>query len=80
MDSVLPASLRPSVERLLEAKRRTGELGFGPKVQEINHFVEEEFERHGQAFSGQGRPDVLERDAVHEELNAIFRAAVRAAP
>lgn len=78
MDSVLPAPLRPSVERLLEAKRRTGELGYGPKVEEINRFVEDEFERHGQAFSGQGRPDVLERDAVREQLNEIFRAAVRA--
>ena len=79
MDTVLPESLRPSVERLLEAKRRSGELGLGPKVEEINRFVEEELERHGPEFSGQGRPEVLGKDAVHDELNEIFRAAVRAA-
>lgn len=78
MDTVLPESLRPSVERLLEAKRRSGELGLGPKVEEINRFVEEELERHGPEFSGQGRPEVLGKDAVHDELNEIFRAAVRA--
>jgi hypothetical protein len=35
-----------------------------------------DYERHGESFSGQGRPDILESAKVREELNGIFRAAV----
>jgi uncharacterized protein len=77
LDSVLPESLRPSIDRLLELKRNTEELGMGAQVPEINQFIEQELERHGSAFSGQGRPDVPGKAEVHGQLNEIFRAAVR---
>lgn len=76
LESVLPTSLRPSIDRLLELKRNTEELGMGAQVPEINQFIEQELERHGSAFSGQGRPDVPDKEGVHNQLNQIFRAAV----
>ncbi len=77
LDSVLPVSLRPSIDRLLELKRNTEELGMGAQVPEINQFVEQELERHGSVFSGQGRPEVPGKEDVYAQLNNIFRAAVR---
>lgn len=78
LDCVLPAHLRSSVDRLLELKRGTDELGFGDPVPEINEFIEREFERHEQlGFAGQGRPEVLDKEKVSAELNRIFRTAVR---
>lgn len=76
LDRVLPVSMRPSIDRLLALKRSTGELGLGAQVPEINQFIEQELERHGSAFSGQGRPEVPNKEAVHAQLNHIFRAAV----
>lgn len=32
------------------------------------------------AFSGQGRPDILDSKAIREELNEIFRDSVRLNP
>lgn len=76
LDSVLPESLRPSIDRLLDLKRNTEELGMGAQVPEINQFIEQELERHGSAFSGQGRPDIPGKEEVHGQLNEIFRTAV----
>lgn len=76
METVAPDSLIPSINRLLDLKRNTEELGMGERVPEINKFVEEELNRHGNAFSGQGRPDVIEKQEVYDRLNQIFRAAV----
>ncbi len=76
MEATLPASLRPIVERLLDMKRTTPELGVGDRVPELNQFIEAEFERHGTDFSGQGRPEALRAEDVREGLNAIFRATV----
>ena len=77
LDSVLPESLRPSIDRLLELKRSTEELGMGAQVPEINEFIEHELERHGMAFTGQGRPEIPDKKEVHAQLNQIFRDAVR---
>ena len=77
LGSVLPESLRPSIDRLLVLKRNTEELGLGAQVPEINQFIEQELERHGSAFSGQDRPEVRGKEEVHAQLNQIFRAAVR---
>lgn len=77
MDAVSPRSLVPSIERLLELKRQTPELGYGDRIPEINDYIESELVRHGTAFSGQGRPDILDSKAVRDELNAIFRNSVR---
>ena len=76
VDSVAPENIRPAIARLLELKRSTPELGLGQPVPEIGDFIESELERHGESFSGQGRPDILEGAEMREELNDVFRRSV----
>jgi predicted nucleotidyltransferase len=75
--AVAPPHLRGAIDDLLALKRSTGELGLGEPVPALGRFIEEELERHGTAFSGQGRPELDEATDVHRELNDIFRTAVR---
>ncbi len=77
VDAVAPESIKPGVEALLVAKRRTLEKGLGDPIPEINAFIKAETERHGESFSGQGRPDLAAGDSVRGELNAIFREVVK---
>lgn len=42
----------------------------------IGSFVNSELERHGQEFSGQGRPGILSKQEVFDELNSVFRSVV----
>jgi predicted nucleotidyltransferase len=76
VQAVAPAELRPSIERLLELKRSSGELGLGKPVPEIGAFIESELARHGAAFSGQGRPDLAADRPARDQLNALFREVV----
>jgi predicted nucleotidyltransferase len=76
VEAVAPEHLRTSIAALLNLKRATPELGLGDPVPEINSFIEAELDRHGAAFSGQGRPDLLDGSEVRAELNSIFRRAV----
>jgi predicted nucleotidyltransferase len=76
VDSVAPEAIRPAIAELLRLKKSTPELGLGAPVPEIGTFIEGELERHGELFSGQGRPDLLEGEEVRKELNSIFRAVV----
>lgn len=76
VEAVAPEDIRPAIASLLELKSRTGELGLGDPIPEVGEFIEGELARHGTAFSGQGRPDVLDQAAVREELNALFRQAI----
>lgn len=76
VEAVAPRELRPAIAALLELKAQTSELGLGDPVPEIGVFIERELERHGQAFSGQGRPDLLVGGELRERLNHAFRAAL----
>lgn len=76
--SVAPPGLRPSLDKLLELKRSSGELGLGEPIPEIGAFIEGELARHGAAFTGQGRPDLLAYREVRDELNRLFREVVSA--
>jgi predicted nucleotidyltransferase len=76
LHSVCPKDLVPVIENLIQQKKKTPEIGYGPKIPEINEFIESEFERHGSVFSGQGRPDILESKAIKVELNELFRKVV----
>ena len=58
-------------------KRKTSELGYGEPIPEINAFIANELERHGDGFSGQGRPDLLTKTQLRDELNDLFRASAR---
>lgn len=77
LSAVCPADLIPVIEALIERKRTTPEIGFGAKIPAINAFVDAELERHGQAFSGQGRPDMIESQQIRLKLNDVFREIVR---
>jgi predicted nucleotidyltransferase len=77
VDSVAPHRIRPAIAELLELKKATPELGLGAPVPEIGEFIDEELQRHGEAFSGQGRPDILTGKEVRRQLNDVFRSAIR---
>jgi len=76
VDRVAPASIKPAVAKLLDLKRNSPELGLGDPIREINDFIETEIERHSEAFKGQGRPDILEKQAISSELDRLFRESV----
>ena len=76
VDAMAPRELRASIEALLALKRKTPELGLGDPIPEIGEFIESELARHGDAFTGQGRPDLLENRQIRDELNRVFREAI----
>lgn len=78
LESEAPKRILDEVRNLLELKKATPELGEGPQVPVINEFIFGEFDRHGEEFSGQGRP-VEESRQRRDELNQVFRDAVRGA-
>ena len=76
VDAVAPESIHTPIADLLELKRRTPELGRGPTIPVLNEFIQAELLRHDDAFSGQGRPDLLGGRELRSTLNDIFRSAV----
>jgi uncharacterized protein len=77
VNEVCPHNLISVIQDLIALKKNTLEIGYGNKIVQINDFVEAELERHGSAFIGQGRPDLLESELIRSELNAVFRSVVR---
>jgi uncharacterized protein len=77
--AVAPRDLQVAIAGLLELKRNTPELGLGEPIPVIGRFITEELARLGQAFVGQGRPDVLDKGEIRDRLNEIFQAAVKQA-
>jgi len=78
VEAVAPKDLIPHIENLLEVKRNAKETAYGEPIAEINAFIESELDRHGEVFTGQGRPDIQNRKEIRDELNEIFRQSVRA--
>lgn len=78
VDAVAPNQIKPAIDNLLELKKNSSELGLGPPITEINDFISDEIERHGENFKGKGRPDIQEGSVVRSELNKLFREAIRA--
>ena len=79
VERVAPDSLKPVIEELLQLKRNTPELGVGDQRPEINAYIESELARHGEAFSGQGRPELTDKVEVYGALNGLFRQSIVAA-
>ncbi len=77
--AVAPTDVKPGIDRLLAAKRATTELGTGEPIPELTRFIETEIDRHGDAFSGLGRPDLLRSEELRRRLNRVFRKALGAA-
>ena len=73
VDAVAPKGIRPGIAGLLEEKRVTSEIGTGKPIPELGCFIEAELDRHGDAFSGLGRPDLLGSEELRNRLNRIFR-------
>ena len=78
VDTVAPKPIGPGIARLLEAKRVTSEMGTGRPIPELGRFIEAELERHRDAFSGLGRPDLLESVELRTRLNRVFRKVLGA--
>jgi len=76
VDSVAPDEIKLCIAELLSLKRTMPELGLGEPIEAINDFIEHESERHGQSYQGQGRPDLLDRQDLRDQLNALFRIAI----
>lgn len=76
---VAPDELRGHIDRLLKLKRSTPELELGPPIPEVGDFIRGELVRHGDKFTGQGRPDLLTRIDVRDKLNQVFRDAITSA-
>lgn len=76
VDRVAPAAIKPGIATLLERKRNAPELGLGDPMPAVNAFIENEFERHGEAFHEVGRPDLLDNAKLRDALNALFRQSI----
>ena len=77
VDAVAPTDIKPGIAKLLAAKRATAELGTGEPIPELGRFIEAELARHGDAFSGLGRPDLLKSEELRHRLNQVFREAIQ---
>lgn len=73
------ASNRRHRSARFSAKRAASELGTGEPVPELNGFIEAEPDRHREAFSGLGRPDMLDSPELELRLNGIFRQTIKEA-
>ncbi len=76
VDAVAPEVIRPGISKLLDLKRNSPEVGTGDPIVEINEFIKEELARHEGVLTGLGRPDLLDKASVRDELNEIFRETI----
>ncbi len=76
VDATAPAAVRPAISSLLEAKRAASEADTSAPVPELNGFIATELARHRDAFSGLGRPSLLDSGDLRSRLNAVFRETI----
>ncbi len=76
LNTVAPKEIIPEVNRLLDIKRNSPELGIGKSIPIINEFIATELEQHAKVFSGHGRPDLAEKQEIRDKLNVFFRNAL----
>lgn len=80
VEAVAPINIRQPIADLIDLKKLTPELGVGDAIAELNDFIFLELQRHEGSLSGQGRPDLHEKQTILDELNAIFRQAIGETP
>lgn len=66
--------LRAAIDGLLEKKRRTPEVGRGPRIEAIGAFIEGELARHESGFTIDAAPP-----PGLDELDALFRTVLQEA-
>lgn len=76
VSAVAPMEIQESINDLIKVKKQTVEVGVHSAVPELNTFIYAELDRHEDALSGQGRPDLHDSKIILEELNSIFRQAI----
>ena len=76
MDAVAPREIQQTIADLIELKRVTPELGAGDAIPELNDFVYLELQKHEGVLTGQGRPDLHEKQSVLDELNDVYRQSI----
>ncbi|WP_035273470.1 nucleotidyltransferase domain-containing protein [Desulfogranum japonicum] len=76
VQSVAPAAIHSDIYRLLDSKRNAPEVSQCASVPVINDFIQKELEQYANTFSGQGRPDLLDKREIRETLNSYFQEAV----
>lgn len=76
VNSVAPEQVKPAISDLLDLKRNAPELGLGAPIPAIDEFIARELSCHGEQFKGQGRPDILDKESVSEQLDQFFREVV----
>ena len=72
VDETAPHEIRKPIRDLVKRKKSTPEFGYGPVVPTLNAFIEQELNRHGDAFIGLGRPEVGVLSDVRVRLNSLF--------
>lgn len=76
VEAVAPREIRKTIKDLIELKKVTPELGTGDAIPVLNDFIFLELQKHEGVLSGQGRPDLHEKESILDELNDIFRQSV----
>jgi uncharacterized protein len=76
VSAVAPQEIHAPIGELLDLKINSPEVAFGPPLPSLNKFIDQEIERHGDRFHGQGRPDILDGNRVRDQLNEIFRSTL----
>ena len=76
VDSVAPQDIRSTIAELVAKKKMTPEIGMGDAVPKLNDFIFAELAKHEGVLTGQGRPDLHDKQSVRDELNSIFQATI----
>jgi len=79
VEAVAPQDLKLTIANLIELKKITPELGTGDAISELNDFIFKDLKSHEGVLTGQGRPDLHEKQFIRDELNSIFRQTINEA-
>jgi len=76
VEAVAPEEIKSTIANLIDLKKVTPELGTGDAIPQLNEFIFKELETHGGVLTGQGRPDLRDKQVIVDELNSIFRQSI----
>jgi len=76
VEAVAPDEIKGTIADLIELKKDTPEIGTGDAIPALNAFIFKEIDKHEGILTGQGRPDLHDKQPVRDELNSIFQQAI----